>query len=78
MNYGSAGNGSPGHLTGEMFKAAAGVDIRHVPYRGSAPAVIDLLAGQIQMMFDPLQSLVSHVRAGKCAPSPSVARRAHP
>jgi tripartite-type tricarboxylate transporter receptor subunit TctC len=65
LNYGSAGNGSPGHLTGEMFKAAAGIDIRHVPYKGSAPAVIDLLAGQIQMMFDPLQSVVSHVRAGK-------------
>jgi tripartite-type tricarboxylate transporter receptor subunit TctC len=65
LNYGSAGNGSPGHLTGEMFKAAAGIDIRHVPYKGSAPAVIDLLAGQIQMMFDPLQSVISHVRAGK-------------
>jgi tripartite-type tricarboxylate transporter receptor subunit TctC len=65
LNYGSAGNGSPGHLTGEMFKAAAGIDIRHVPYKGSAPAVIDLLAGQIQMMFDPLQSVVSHVRADK-------------
>ena len=47
MNYGSAGNGTPGHLTGEMFKAAAGIDIKHVPYKGSAPAVIDLLAGQI-------------------------------
>jgi tripartite-type tricarboxylate transporter receptor subunit TctC len=44
LNYGSAGNGSPGHLTGEMFKAAARIDIRHVPYKGSAPAVIDLLA----------------------------------
>ncbi len=65
LNYGSAGNGSPGHLTGEMFKAAAGIDVRHVPYKGSAPAVIDLLAGQIQMMFDPLQSVISHVRAGK-------------
>jgi tripartite-type tricarboxylate transporter receptor subunit TctC len=65
LNYGSAGNGSPGHLTGEMFKAAAGIDVKHVPYKGSAPAVIDLLAGQIQMMFDPLQSVVSHVKAGK-------------
>jgi tripartite-type tricarboxylate transporter receptor subunit TctC len=65
LNYGSAGNGTPGHLTGEMFKAAAGIDVRHVPYKGSAPAVIDLLAGQIQMMFDPLQSVVSFVGAGK-------------
>jgi tripartite-type tricarboxylate transporter receptor subunit TctC len=65
LNYGSAGNGTPGHLTGEMFKAAAGIDVRHVPYKGSAPAVTDLLGGQIQMMFDPLQSVVSFVRAGK-------------
>lgn len=65
LNYGSAGNGTPGHLTAEMFKAAAGIDVRHVPYKGSAPAVIDLLAGQIQMMFDPLQSVISHIRAGK-------------
>lgn len=65
LNYGSAGNGTPGHLTAEMFKVAAGVDIKHVPYKGSAPAVIDLLAGQIQMMFDPLQSVISHVKAGK-------------
>jgi tripartite-type tricarboxylate transporter receptor subunit TctC len=65
LNYGSAGNGTPGHLTGEMFKAAAGIDVRHVPYKGSAPAVVDLLAGQIQMMFDPLQSVVSFVGAGK-------------
>ncbi len=65
LNYGSAGNGTPGHLTGEMFKAAAGIDVKHVPYKGSAPAVIDLLGGQIQMMFDPLQSVISHVRAGK-------------
>jgi len=64
LNYGSAGNGTPGHLTGEMFKAAAGIDVKHVPYKGSAPAVIDLLAGQIQMMFDPLQSVVSHVKSG--------------
>jgi tripartite-type tricarboxylate transporter receptor subunit TctC len=65
LNYGSAGNGTPGHLTGEMFKAAAGIDVKHVPYKGSAPAVIDLLAGQTQMMFDPLQSVIAHVRAGK-------------
>jgi tripartite-type tricarboxylate transporter receptor subunit TctC len=64
LNYGSAGNGTPGHLTGEMFKTAAGIDIQHVPYKGSAPAVTDLIGGQIQMMFDPLQSVVSYVRAG--------------
>jgi tripartite-type tricarboxylate transporter receptor subunit TctC len=65
LNYGSAGNGSPGHLTGEMFKAAAGIDIRHVPYKGSAPAVIDLLAGQIQMMFDNIPGALTQARAGR-------------
>jgi tripartite-type tricarboxylate transporter receptor subunit TctC len=65
LSYGSAGNGTPGHLTGEMFKTAAGIDIQHVPYKGSAPAVTDLLGGQIQMMFDPLQSVLQHVQAGR-------------
>jgi tripartite-type tricarboxylate transporter receptor subunit TctC len=64
LNYGSAGNGTPGHLTAEMFKTAAGIDIKHVPYKGSAPAVTDLIAGQIQMMFDPLQSVLANVRGG--------------
>jgi tripartite-type tricarboxylate transporter receptor subunit TctC len=65
LNYGSAGAGTPGHLTGEMFKAAAGIDIQHVAYRGSAPSLTDLVAGQIQVMFDPLQSVLSNVQAGK-------------
>src|SRR5437763_3195304 len=65
LNYGSAGVGTPGHLTGEMFKAIAGIDIQHVPYKGSAPAVTDLIGGQIQIMFDPLQSVLSNVQGGK-------------
>ena len=65
LNYGSAGPGTPGHLTAEMFKSVAGIDIQHVPYKGSAPAVTDLLGGQIQIMFDPLQSVLSNVQAGK-------------
>jgi tripartite-type tricarboxylate transporter receptor subunit TctC len=65
LNYGSAGVGAPGHLTAEMFKTAAGIDIQHIPYKGSAPAVTDLLGGQIQIMFDPLQSVLSNVVAGK-------------
>jgi tripartite-type tricarboxylate transporter receptor subunit TctC len=65
LSYGSAGNGTPGHLTGEMFKTAAGIDIHHIPYKGSAPAVTDLIGGQIQMMFDPLQSVLSNVQAGR-------------
>src|SRR5450631_3165201 len=65
LNYGSAGAGTPGHLTGEMFKALAGIDIQHVPYKGSAPAITDLLGGQIQIMFDPLQSVLSNVQGGR-------------
>jgi tripartite-type tricarboxylate transporter receptor subunit TctC len=65
LNYGSAGVGTPGHLTGEMFKTAAGIKIQHVPYKGSAPAVTDLIAGQTDIMFDPLQSVLSNVQAGK-------------
>ena len=64
LNYGSAGNGTPGHLTAELFKSVSGIDIRHVPYRGSAPAVTDLIAGQIQLMFDPLQSVLANVKGG--------------
>ncbi len=65
LNFGSAGLGTPGHLTGEMFRAAAGIDIQHVPYKGSAPAVTDLVGGQIQLMFDPLQSVLSNIQGGK-------------
>lgn len=65
LNFGSAGNGTPGHLTGEMFRASTGVDLKHVPYKGSAPALSDLLGGQIQIMFDPLQSVLAQVRAGR-------------
>lgn len=64
LNYGTAGSGSPGHLSGELFKSMAGVNLTHVPYRGSAPAVTDLLGGQIQLMFDPIQSPLQHVKAG--------------
>lgn len=65
LTFGSAGNGTPGHLCGEMFAAAAGVKLQHVPYKGSAPAITDLLGNQIPMMFDPVQSVIAHVRSGK-------------
>ena len=65
LNFGWAGAGTPGHLTGEMFKAAAGIELQHVPYRGSAPGLTDLIAGQIQLMFDPLQSVLSNVVGAK-------------
>jgi tripartite-type tricarboxylate transporter receptor subunit TctC len=65
LNYGTGGNGTPGHLTAEMFKTAAGIDIQHVPYKGGALAQTDLLAGRIQIMFDPVQSELAQVRAGR-------------
>jgi tripartite-type tricarboxylate transporter receptor subunit TctC len=65
VSFGSAGAGTPGHLTGEMFATAAQVKLQHVPYKGSAPAITDLLGNQIPSMFDPLQSVIGHVRSGK-------------
>jgi tripartite-type tricarboxylate transporter receptor subunit TctC len=65
LTYASQGVGSNGQITGEFFKQRAGVDILHVPYKGSAPAVQDLLSGQVQMMFDNLPSVLQLVRAGQ-------------
>ena len=65
LNYASAGIGTPQHLCGELFKMATGVDIVHVPYRGAAPAVTDMIAGQVQLMFDNLTSSLEHIRAGR-------------
>ena len=65
LDYASLGNGTAAHLGMEMLKSAAGVEITHVPYKGSAPAVTDLLAGQVQMMVDGLPSALPHVKAGK-------------
>jgi len=64
LNYGSAGNGSLLHIAGELFNEGAGVDTNHVPYKGIAPAVNDLLAGQIDFMFDSATT-VPHIKAGK-------------
>jgi tripartite-type tricarboxylate transporter receptor subunit TctC len=65
INMASAGSGSSQHMAGELFKMMAGVDMVHVPYRGAAPALTDLLAGQVQVMFDNMTSSVEHVRAGR-------------
>ena len=65
MNYSSAGLGSAGFLTGELMKQAAGIDMVHVPYKGSAPAVNDLLAGQLDGMFESLVTATGYVRGGK-------------
>jgi len=68
INYASAGNGSGPHVAGELFKMMTGVDMRHVPYRGSAPALVDLLGGQVQAMFDLTASSIGYVKAGKLRP----------
>jgi tripartite-type tricarboxylate transporter receptor subunit TctC len=65
LNFGSAGTGSALHVAGELFKMMAGVDLVHVPYRGGAPALTDLLGGQVQVMFDNIPSSIEHIRAGK-------------
>ena len=65
VTYGSSGNGSSIHLSGELFKSMTKVDMTHVPYKGSAPAVSDLLGGQIAVMFDNMPSALPHVKSGK-------------
>jgi len=65
INMASAGQGGPQHLAGELFKVLAGVDLVHVPYRGSTPALTDLLGGQVQVMFDVTPSSLPHIKAGK-------------
>jgi tripartite-type tricarboxylate transporter receptor subunit TctC len=65
VSYASPGFGTLPHLLGEMFRTVTGTEIFHVPYRGSAPAVTDFLAGQVQMMFDAPTTLAPHVKAGK-------------
>ena len=65
LSYGTAGNGTPPHMTGELFKSYTGVDIQHIPYKGGAPAIADLVAGQIPIMFDNVPPLLPHVRAGR-------------
>ena len=65
LTFASSGNGTNIHLVGELFKSMAGVDIVHVPYKGSAPALTDLMGGSVAMMFDTIPSAVSHVKSGK-------------
>jgi tripartite-type tricarboxylate transporter receptor subunit TctC len=68
VNMASAGNGSPQHVAGELFKMMAGIDMVHVPYRGSAPMLTDLLGGQVQVTFDPMLSSLEHIKTGKLRP----------
>ncbi len=65
LNSGSSGNGGPSHLATELFKTMAGVDIRHIPYKGGALVAIDLISGQVQMMFNTLPVILPNARAGR-------------
>ena len=68
VNMASGGNGTAGHLSGELFKMMAGVNMVHVPYRGEAPALTDMLGGQVQAMFGTMPASIEYVRAGKLRP----------
>src|SRR6266566_1417691 len=65
INFASAGNGTPPHIAGELFKMMTGIDMVHVPYRGGAPALTDLLGGQVHVMFDSMASSIEYIRAGR-------------
>jgi tripartite-type tricarboxylate transporter receptor subunit TctC len=68
LTMASSGIGTPSHVIGELFKFMTGVNLVHVPYRGAAPAVTDLLAGQVQVFFDPIPNSIGYIRAGKLRP----------
>ena len=65
LNYASVGEGTPNHLAMELFKTMTGTDIVHVPYKGAAPAVTDLVGGHVQLMFNPMPPLLPHVKSGR-------------
>ena len=78
LSNASSSNGSPGHVSGELFKYMTGTDIVHVPYKGGAPAIADLIAGHVELMFESTNSIAPHVRAGRVrALAVTGARRAH-
>lgn len=68
INVASAGNGTANHVAGELFKMMTGIEMVHVPYRGSGPALTDLIAGQVHVMFDVMSSSIEHIRGGRLRP----------
>jgi tripartite-type tricarboxylate transporter receptor subunit TctC len=68
INMGSAGIGTPQHVIGELFKMMTGVNMVHVPYHGAAPELTDLIAGQVQVSFDPIQGSIGYIKAGMLRP----------
>ncbi len=65
INWATSGSGTSVHLSGELFKSMTGIDLTHVPYRGSAPALTDMISGTVQVMFDNMPSSLPHIQAGK-------------
>jgi tripartite-type tricarboxylate transporter receptor subunit TctC len=65
LNFATPGVGTPPHVAGELFSMMTGIDILHVPYRGTGPMLTDLIGGQVQVAFDPLPASTEHIRAGK-------------
>jgi len=72
LSFASAGTGSAPHLSGELFKTETNVNMVHVPYKGSAPAVVDVASGQVDMMFDGIPALAPHIKSGKLRPIAAV------
>src|SRR5262245_15854186 len=65
LSFASAGTGSTSHMSGELFKRMTGIDVTHVPYKGTAPALPDLLSGRVHVIFEPMPTMLPHVRAGR-------------
>ncbi|MBO0753280.1 MAG: tripartite tricarboxylate transporter substrate binding protein, partial [Bradyrhizobiaceae bacterium] len=78
LGFASSGTGGAPHLAGELFKSLNRIDILHVPYRGSGPAVVDLVAGRVQIMFDAAPSLLPFIVSGQLRPLAAASRQRHP
>ena len=78
LNYASSGSGSTQHIAAELFKDATGTFITHIPYRGSSPALIDLIGGQVQVSFDTMPSVIGHIKNGKIRPLAVAAAKRNP
>jgi tripartite-type tricarboxylate transporter receptor subunit TctC len=78
LNYATSGAGSTQHIAAELFKDATGTFITHIPYRGTGPALIDLIAGQVQISFDTMPSVIGHIRSGKVKALAVAAARRNP
>jgi tripartite-type tricarboxylate transporter receptor subunit TctC len=78
LNYATSGSGSTQHIAAELFKDATGTAITHIPYRGSSPALIDLIGGQVQLSFDTMPSVIGHIKGGKIRPLAVAAAKRNP